>query len=158
MAKSDETFEDPTIPATPAPLFSDKEIADIRAAAREEILKDKKAAARKQMMAAEKLRLQREEGLTTGNGHLDEIVTVTIDLAPYAPHILVNGHAYWHGQSYPVPRHVAASLQETMFNTWRHQSTIRGESLNEFYAKKHVNDLYAVGGTTSLATLSARSR
>lgn len=158
MSKTPDDFIEEEVPAgADAPLFTAKEIAEIKAAAKAEILKDKKAAAKKQMMAEEKLRLQREEGLTTGNSYMDEIVTVTIDLAPYAAHILVNGHAYWHGRTYPVPRHVAVSLQETMFNTWRHQSEIKGESLKEFYAKKHVEELYKVGGTTSLKILSARS-
>ncbi len=159
MAKNDDSFDDDAIAVEDAPLFTAKEIAEIKAAARDEVLKDKKAAAKKKMMADEKQRLQREEGFTTGNSHADEIVTVYVNLAPYAPHILVNGHAYWHGQSYPVPRHVAASLQETMFHTWKHQSAIRGESLSEFYANKHVTDVWAVGkGGPSLATFSARGK
>jgi hypothetical protein len=128
-----------------APLFTDKEIAAIKAKAREEIITAKKDALRKDMIAAEKLRLQREDGLTTGNSHMDEIVNVTIDLAPFAPAIVVNQQSFWHGRSYTVPRHVAMSLQETMFNTWKHQGTIKGESLSEFYAKKHVDELYTVG-------------
>lgn len=158
MSKTtDISFEDDApIPAAAAdqPMFSAKELEAIKAQAREEILADKKAAAKKDMLAAEKVRLQREEGLTTGNSHADEIVNVTIDLAPYAPSILVNGLPYHHGRTYPVPRHVASSLQETMFNTWKHQGTIKGESLSEFYAKQHVNDLYTVKGK-SLKTFSA---
>lgn len=152
MAKND-IFEEPE--GADAPLFTAEEIAKIKADARAEIIKDKKAAVKKQMMADEKLRLQREEGLTTGDSHADEIVNVHVDLAPYAPNILVNGQAYWHGRTYPVARHIANSLQDTMFRTWQHQAEIKGESLKEFYAKKHVDDLYKVG-TTSLKTLSAR--
>lgn len=141
-------------PTGDEPMFSAKEIAEIKAKAKAEILADKKAAAKKQMMADEKVRLQREEGLTTGNSYADEIVNIMIDLAPYAASIMVNGSPYWHGHMYPVPRHVAASLQETMFNTWRHQAEIKGESWKEFYAKQHVNDLYSVRGK-SKATFSA---
>jgi hypothetical protein len=136
------------------PLFTAKELADIKAKAREEIMADKKAAAKKDLIAGEKQRLQREEGLTTGNGHMDQIVSIHIDLAPYAPNILVNGHPYWHGKQYTVPRHVAISLQETMFNTWRQESIRKGESYSEFYAQKHVDELYRVG--KSLGTFSAR--
>ena len=136
------------------PLFSAKEIAAIKAEAKAEIMEGKKKALKKDMIAAEKQRLQREEGLTTGNSHMDEIVHIGIDLAPYAPSIIINGHSYWHGRSYSVPRHIAMSLQETMFNTWKHQGTIKGESLSEFYAKKHVDDLYKVG-SKSLGTFSA---
>jgi len=141
-----------------APMFSAKELEAIKAQARKEILDDKKAAAKREMLATEKVRLQREEGLTTGNSHADEIVNVTIDLAPYAASILVNGMPYHHGRTYPVPRHVASSLQETMFNTWKHQGTIKGESMSEFYAKQHVDNLYKVGGTPSISTFSAKGQ
>lgn len=143
-----------------APLFSAKELEAIKAQAKAEVLADKKAAAKKDMLAQEKIRLQREEGLTTGNSHMDEIVNVTIDLAPYADSIRVNGHPYWHGRSYPVPRHIAVSLQETMFQTWKHQGTIKGESMSEFYAKQHVDNLYKVGkdGTKSLGVFSAKGQ
>ena len=63
-----------------APLFSEKEIAEIKAKAKAEIIAAKKDALRKDMIAAEKHRLQVEEGLTTGNSHMDEIVNITIDL------------------------------------------------------------------------------
>ena len=143
-----------------APLFSAKELEAIKLQAKTEVLADKKAAAKKDMLAQEKIRLQREEGLTTGNSHMDEIVNVTIDLAPYADCIRVNGTPYWHGRSYPVARHIAVSLQETMFQTWKHQGTIKGESLSEFYAKQHVDNLYKVGkdGTKSLGVFSAKGQ
>lgn len=140
-----------------APMFSAKELAEIKAQAKAEVIADKKAAAKKDMLATEKVRLQREEGLTTGNSHMDEIVNVTIDLAPYAASIMVNGKPYWHGHAYPVPRHVAVSLQETMFQTWKHQGTIKGESLSEFYAKQHVDNLYTVKGK-SVGTFSAKGQ
>ena len=139
-----------------APLFSEKEIAEIKAKAKAEIIAAKKDALRKDMIAAEKHRLQVEEGLTTGNSYMDEIVNITIDLAPFAPSIIINGRSYWHGKNYPVARHVAMSLQETMFNTWKHQGTIKGESLSEFYAKKHVDELYTVGKGSH--TFSARGQ
>lgn len=153
---SDKT-DDFDVEPQDAPMFSAKELADIKEQARKEILADKRAAAKKDMLATEKLRLQREEGLTTGNSHADEIVNVTIDLAPYSAAILVNGLPYHHGRTYPVPRHIAMSLQDTMFNTWKHQGTIKGESMSEFYAKKHVDDLYKVT-TKAAATFSAKGQ
>lgn len=146
-------------PEEEKPLFSAKEIADIKAKARAEIIDDKKASLKKQMIADEKRRLRLEEGLTVGNSFMDEIVSITIDLAPYAPSIIINGRSYWHSKTYPVARHIAMSLQETMFNTWKHQGTIKGESLNEFYAQKHVQDVWAIGkGGKSLGTFSAGFR
>lgn len=153
---SDENFDDlPPEHDADKPLFTPKELADIKAKAREEVMADKKAAAKKDLIAREKQRLQREDGLTTGNSHMDQIVSVNIDLAPYADRILVNSVAYYHGQRYSVPRHVAMSLQETMFRTWQHQAEIKGESMREFYAKKHVDELYRVGSKAG-AVVSAK--
>jgi len=150
-----ENFDEPEQHEDDKPLFTAKELADIKAKARDEIMADKKAAAKKDLIAKEKHRLQREEGLTTGNSHLDQIVTVNIDLAPFADRILVNGAPYWHGHQYSVPRHVALSLQETMYRTWQHNAEIKGESLREFYAKKHVDDLFRVGSKSGV-TFSAK--
>ena len=154
MTDKIENFDEPEY-ENDKPLFTAEEEAKIRAEAKAEILKDKKAAAKKDMIAKEKIRLQREDGLTTGNSHADQIVSINIDLAPYAPHILVNGSPYWHGKRYSVPRHVAVSLQETMFRSWQHQAEIKGESMREFYAKKHVDELYRVGNKSG-ATFSAK--
>lgn len=126
------------------PLFTAKELEDIRKQAKQDILSQKKKAAREMLLEEEKARLQREEGFVVGNTHKDEIVTLTIDLAPYADRILVNGASYYHARTYTVPRHVADSLKDTMFRTWQHQKEIKGESLTEFYAQKHVSDLFAV--------------
>ena len=156
MSDKIENFDEPEVEhEADKPMFSAEDIAKIRAEAKAEILKDRKAAAKKDMIAKEKHRLQREEGLTVGNSHMDQIVSINIDLAPYANRILINGESYFHGQRYSLPRHVAMSLQETMFRTWQHQAEIKGESYREFYAKKHVDDLYRVGSKSG-ASISAR--
>lgn len=148
-------IEDDGAPESEHPLFTAKELAAIKAEAKAKVLADKKADLRKKLMEEETRRLRLEEGYTTGNSHMDEIMTITVDLAPYANKILVNGQAFWHGTSYTVPRHVAESLRETMFRSWQHQNEIDGKGMREFYAKQHVQNLYKVG-TPARATFSAR--
>jgi hypothetical protein len=143
MAKIDDTFEEPA--SEEAPLLTPAEITKIKEQARAEILATKKADLRKKLLAEETQRLRNEEGLTTGNRHADEIVAITVDVASFAPHICINGQAYWHGKTYMVPRHVADTLREQMWNTWRHQAEIDGKSRAAFYAEKHVADLYKPG-------------
>lgn len=131
------------------PILSEKEIAAIKAEAKAKILAERKSAEKKKILEQETQRLKNEEGLVTGDSYKDEIVSITVDLAPFSPSININGRPYWHGRTYNVARHVADSLREQMYRTWQHQNEIDGKSLNEFYARKHVADLYKVkkGGT-----------
>lgn len=151
----DDTFEDPSVPKEEE-LLTPAEIQKIKDQARKEILADKKADLTKKLIADEKQRLRNEEGLTTGNRHADEIVNITIDLPIFAPNIVINRQAYWHGATYGVPRHVADTLRDQMFKSWEHQSTIEGRSKAEFYAQKHVAEMYAVGNKGG-ATLSGKA-
>ncbi len=153
MAKNDETFEEPVLNENE--LLSPSEIAKIKDEARASILSAKKADAKKKLLASETQRLRNEEGLTTGNAHSDEIVNITIDLPLFSPNIIINSQAYWHGRTYPVPRHVADTLRSQMFNSWRHQSEIDGQSKQAFYAAKHVADLYKPGNKG--VTISAKA-
>lgn len=153
MANKDETFEEP-IPEESA-ILTPGEIEKIKAEARASILSAKKANAKKKLLADETRRLRNEEGLTTGNAHSDEIVNITIDLPLFSPHILINSQAYWHGHTYPVPRHVADTLRSQMFNSWKHQSEIEGKSKQAFYAEKHIADLYKPGSQGTV--VSAKS-
>lgn len=142
-------------PLDPSGVLTDAEVLDIRAKARADIMADKKGKLKQDMLAAEKQRLLREEGLTTGNGHQDEILSITIDVAAYAPYININGQCYWHGRTYQVPRHVADTLRDQMFMTWKHQNQIDGKDANAFYAAKHVAEMYKVEGGAKLSARGA---
>lgn len=152
MAK-DDSFEDPI--AESDGLLTPAEIVKIKAEARASILTAKKADAKKTLLAEETQRLRNEEGLTTGNAHSDEVVSITIDLAQFAPNITINGQAYWHGRTYMVPRHVADTLRDTMYKTWSHQSEIDGKSRSAFYAEKHIAELYQPGNKGTVISAKA---
>ena len=162
MAKSDDIFEEPAAPKKPvlidedAPILSASEIEAIKSKAKQNILKAKKKDAEERLLEAETQRLKNEEGLTTGNAHADEVVGIAIDLAQFAPSILINNQPYHHGRTYTVPRHVADTLRDVMYKTWGHQAEIDGKSKSAFYAEKHVAELYKTGSDKG-KVLSARS-
>lgn len=144
MAEKEKPAEELWEETADTPILSAKEIEEIKAEAKKKILAERKSAEKKKILEQETQRLKNEEGLVTGDSFKDEMVTVTIDLAPFSPSININGRPYWHGKTYNVARHVADTLREQMYRTWQHQNEIDGKSLSEFYARKHVADLYKV--------------
>jgi hypothetical protein len=142
MTTKDEGWDEPKEPVHP--ILSAEQVAAAKKQARDKLQKERIAAAHAKLVEQETRRLQREEGLVIG-GVADDMVTITLDLAPFQPNIVVNGHPYWHGQTYTVPRHVAASLQETQYRGWEYENReIDGKSMSTFYAKKHLAELYDV--------------
>lgn len=120
------------------PVLTNSDVIKIRAEAREKLLEKQKASARKNLLSQEMNRLEREEGLTgaTGIPELDEMVTITLELAEHSPNIVINGRPYWHGHTYTVPRHIAQSLGEIMFRGHEHQRVLDGKSVKEGLARR----------------------
>lgn len=110
------------------PILSDIEVAAAKQEARDAIEKERKATATKALIASEKMRLQREEGLISGDPVKDERVNVTIDLPEFCADLTINLMPYYHGQTYNVPRHVANSMKEQMQRAWMHQDEIDGKT------------------------------
>lgn len=101
-----------------------------------------KIVAEERLKALEKMELDKaleeirgKEGLRTGDPIEDEIVNLTIDLGVSAPDIKINGRAFVHGQTYPVPRHQARTLMEIMYRTALHEHHLTDKPLSEFYRK-----------------------
>ena len=126
-------------------ILSDDEVAAAKKEARDAIEKERKAAATKALIADEKLRLQREEGLVSGDPVKDEIVTITVDLPEYSNSITINMEPFWHGHTYSVPRHVANSMKEQMQRAWIHQDEIDGKSLAQNLQQRRDTVLTPVG-------------
>lgn len=132
--------------AAPHPLLSAEEIEEIRAQARTTVLDEQKKAARDAMLAEALADARREAGMSTGDSAKDEIVDCTLDLAEHSDRITLNGMAYWHGQTYPVPRHVADTLRDIQFRGWAHQFEIDGKGKDEFYRRHRGTVLSATKG------------
>lgn len=122
--------------ALPAhPLLSPDEVAAAMAKARESVEAKRRDAAIKAVIKAETERLEREEGLVTGDGVKDEMVTVHLDLAEHSNRIVLSGTPYWHGHTYTIPRHVADTLREIQSRGHDHQSEIEGKNLADRFRR-----------------------
>lgn len=123
-------------------IIGEERIKQLRAKAAEKVEKERKAAAEAQL-------LEQFENEERQVGGLDEpLVDITIDLAPYADRLMLDGVIYFQGQTKTVRESVAAVMCEMMQNTWRHQSEIDGKSEN-FYRKSRGQGVAANGGVTS---------
>ena len=118
------------------PVLSTVEINAAKAEARAAVDKARKAAAIKAIIADETVRLKREEGLVSGSAVNDEMVKVTIDLPEYSASIILNQEPFYHGHTYTLPRHVAASFKEIMQRAWSHQEEIDGKTLSQSLATR----------------------
>src|SRR5262245_61622862 len=54
----------------------------------------------------------------------DQIVSITIDVAPFIPYIALDGVQFFHGYTYQVPRKQFAVIIEQMQRSWLHQDEI----------------------------------
>lgn len=139
------------------PILSNEEFLAAKEKARKRIEAERKTAAMKAVEAQEVERLKLEDGFTSGSSDLDEIVDVTIDVPPWcaisgaATGIVVNRQPYHHGHTYAVPRHVAHSLRENMFNAWKVDAQVDGKGMIEQYARKRNTVINARSGAINNA-------
>ena len=137
------------------PILSNEDVRAAQAKALKKVEDERRTAAMKAVEDLETERLRVEEGLTTGVREMDELVSVTIDLAPYAPSIVINngtgGNVYWQGRTYTVPRHVADSLAEMMSRSWKHEDQVDGKSIAQAYGRKRETVINARTGAVSNA-------
>lgn len=110
-------------------IVPEKKIEELRAKAKAKVEKDRQAAAEAQLMAQFELEERQQGGLE------EEMVDVTIDLAPYSDRIVLDGVVYFQGQTKTVRASVAEVITEIQGRTWEHQAQIDGKSEN-FYRKE----------------------
>jgi hypothetical protein len=58
----------------------------------------------------------------------ERMVKVTMNLAPYMPHLLIDNDQYFDSYTYDVEQSRAAVLYEQMQRSWAHQDEIDGRS------------------------------
>lgn len=72
-----------------------------------------------------------EQAVSEENARFDpneELLDIVIELGDYAPCITINGRmSYYHGLTYRVPRSLAMSLNDIMWQTQQHQREIDGK-------------------------------
>lgn len=138
-------------PVSSHPLLTAAEVAEAKAKARAKLDKERRLAAMKAVEDAETERLKREEGLVTGDGAKDEMVDITLDLAPFTEKIVLNSVPYWHSFTYPVPRHVADTLRDIQAQGWKHQDEIDGKGLAQHYQANRRTHIKQVGRAIGVA-------
>lgn len=116
-------------------LLSDEEIEEAKRKAAADVFAERRKAEIKKIMEQEKERLRRESAGLTDDDRLNEEVYVTIDLAEYASHIMLDGFVYHHGQSYKVRRAVADTLHDLMHRGHLHQMQIEGKDPHAAYRR-----------------------
>jgi len=58
----------------------------------------------------------------------EQMLHVTVDLAPFLPYVMLDEVQYFHGYSYDVPRSRAVVLYEQMQRSWQHEDETHGRS------------------------------
>ena len=157
----DDVAEEPGEEPRLHPILSNEDFRAAQGKARERIERDRKAAAMKDVEAREVERLKLEDGFSSGIAENDEIVDVTIDVPGWAvisgtaTGLLINGpaggRAYHHGHSYAVPRHIAVSLRESMFNMWRVDNQVEGRDIRQSMMQKRNTLINARSGAVANA-------
>jgi hypothetical protein len=109
------------------PELTAEEKAIIKEKAREHVLKvkqDRADDARQKLVEKATERAVRDAEKVAGlHG---AFVDVTIDLAPIAAYIALDGTFYYHGVTYEVPANVAATIIDISARTWEHENEIHG--------------------------------
>lgn len=99
--------------------------------ARDRVAKDNKAEALKALEQQHYDQERGRGGLRTGDPVKDELVYITLDLAEHSDCLRINGHTFWHGQTYRLPRHVAESMREMQQRGHNHQLDLDGKGIAE---------------------------
>lgn len=63
---------------------------------------------------------------------------VTINIAPYADRIMVDGRVYFQGFSYEMTDEQAASIHEMMARTWQHEASTGGANTSAFQRARNL--------------------
>lgn len=136
-------------------ILTDAEVDAARAKARKKIDDERRKLAAKMVEEEESRRLQEEENLRPDDDPGGDMVTIQIDIAPYAPNIKIDGRQLWQGQIVTCKRRVADSIREIMFNTWRHEHTLKDEPLTQFYQRQRLTKVSMKSGAVSNAPTGA---
>lgn len=153
-AEGDDVFdlpEETTEEVRLHPVLTNAEFLAAQESGRKKFEDERKKAALKAVSDQALADLRYESNLRTGDGVKDEMVDVTIDLAEHSDNIKLDGRQYWHGRTYPVPRHVADTLRDIMARGWNHQDEVDGKNLADRHrANRQIATIskHAPGGKT----------
>lgn len=110
-------------------VLSDEDRAALRKSAEASIKEEMQQDARDAYFAKQLEELRRKQIPA------ERIVSVTINLAPYIPFLLIDQDQYFADYTYDVPATRAAVLYEQMQRSWAHQDEIDGRSRFNAYRR-----------------------
>lgn len=117
-------------------------IERVRAKAKAKVEKERIAAAEAQLLEEFELEERR------ANGTVEPLEDITIDLAPYADRLMIDGKILFNGETKTVKASEACVIRDMMQATWQHQSIVDGKSEN-FYRRSRGQGVAANGGVIS---------
>ena len=123
-------------------IVKPERIEALRAKAKAQVEKEKQLAAEAQLLE----QFEKEE--RQAGGLDEEKVEISIDLAPYADRIMLDGVVYFQGRTYTVRSSVAEVMREMTQASWKHQSIVDGKP-EDFYRKGRGQGVTPAGVTTS---------
>jgi len=148
---SGEPLDDPfnMTPEQPVEgLLTAEDLARVEKEAQAEVDQQIKARALKRAKEQAVIRAKVAAGLLPRTADEPE-VTVRIDVAKFAPNVILDQRIYWHGYSYKVPSGVARTLLEIMHRTHGHEAEVQGRSRFESAQRQRPIVLGPRGVTTS---------
>jgi hypothetical protein len=110
-------------------ILSDDDRAAIRKEAQASIVAEMEQDARDAYFAQQLKELRR------ARIPAERMVKVTMSLAPFLPHLLIDHDQYFDGYTYDVEQSRAAVLYEQMQRSWAHQDEIDGRSRFNAYRR-----------------------
>jgi hypothetical protein len=110
-------------------LLSEEDRRAITKEAAASITEEMKQDARDAFFASELAKLRRRQVPA------ERMVKVTMNLAPYMPHLLIDNDQYFDSYTYDVEQSRAAVLYEQMQRSWAHQDEIDGRSRFNAYRR-----------------------
>jgi hypothetical protein len=98
----------------------------LEAEALAEVEAEQKKLAKEQFKKAARDRISAK--LQAANGEPEEeLVPITIDLAPHSSFIMIDGVRYSHGQTYRFAPASVPTINEIMWRTWTHEAEIKDD-------------------------------
>jgi hypothetical protein len=117
-------------------FFTDEELAVIAEDAKKAFEAKRRKAALAKALADEEKRLEKEFGLSTLEGDLNEPVTIMVDLPENSDRIMIDQEVIQNGQLITRPRHVINSILEIMWRGQVAQHNLDGKTREEFYRRQ----------------------
>lgn len=119
--------------------LTEKEISDIHSQVEAELAKEAKDKLKKELKDSLKSAAKKKALFSEGkNDEGEDLVSVTLNLAPHAPDVKLDGRLYRHGVTYQLTPSTAAVMNEIQYRTWLHDAEVHGLNMNEFLGRRKL--------------------